>query len=52
MSSLRVGADLSYVATTSDASAIIKSYSPELIVLPILYIIVLIYSYFPLIFKF
>lgn len=36
MSSLRVGADLSYVATTSEASAIIKSYSPELIVLPIL----------------
>ena len=36
ISSLRVGADLSYVFTTNDASPIIKSYSPEMIVLPIL----------------
>ena len=36
MSSLRVGADLSYVLTTRDAAPVIKSYSPELIVLPIL----------------
>ena len=36
MSALRVGADLAYVLTTTDASPVIKSYSPELIVLPIL----------------
>ncbi len=36
MSSLRAGADLSYVFTTSDAAAAIKAYSPELIVLPLL----------------
>jgi ATP-dependent NAD(P)H-hydrate dehydratase len=36
MSSLRVGADLSYVLTTQEASPIIKGYSPEMMVLPIL----------------
>lgn len=36
ISSLKVGADLSYVFTTNDASLPIKSYSPELIVLPLL----------------
>lgn len=36
MSSLRVGADLSYVYCPEEASIPIKSYSPELIVLPYL----------------
>ena len=36
ISSLKVGADLTYVLTTQDASIPIKSYSPELIVLPVL----------------
>ena len=36
MSSLRIGADLAYVLTTSQAAPVIKTYSPELIVLPIL----------------
>ena len=36
ISSMRSGADLAYVLTTRDASPVIKSYSPELIVLPIL----------------
>lgn len=52
MSSLRAGADLSYVATTSDASPIIKSYSPELIVLPILYLIEITHSFFINLFHF
>jgi NAD(P)H-hydrate repair Nnr-like enzyme with NAD(P)H-hydrate dehydratase domain len=42
-SSLKVGADLAYVFTTQDASIPIKSYSPELIVLPILLVKQLIY---------
>ena len=36
ISSLKIGADLAYVFTTADASVPIKSYSPELIVLPLL----------------
>jgi ATP-dependent NAD(P)H-hydrate dehydratase len=36
ISSLRAGADLAYVLTTIEASPIIKSYTPELIVLPLL----------------
>ena len=36
ISSMRAGADLSYVLTTKDAAPIIKSYSPELIVIPVL----------------
>lgn len=36
ISSLRVGADLSYVFTTKEAAPVIKSYTPELIVLPLL----------------
>jgi ATP-dependent NAD(P)H-hydrate dehydratase len=36
ISSLKVGADLAYVFTTAEASLPIKSYSPELIVLPLL----------------
>ncbi|CAF0713339.1 unnamed protein product [Brachionus calyciflorus] len=36
MSSLKAGADLSYILTTREASSIIKTYSPDLIVLPIL----------------
>src|SRR6266487_6266293 len=34
ISTLKIGADLSYVFTTKDAAPIIKSYSPELIVYP------------------
>lgn len=37
ISSLRTGADISYVLSTEDASQIIKSFSPNMIVLPILY---------------
>ncbi|RNA42262.1 ATP-dependent (S)-NAD(P)H-hydrate dehydratase isoform X2 [Brachionus plicatilis] len=36
MSSLKTGADLSYILTTREASSIIKTYSPDLVVLPIL----------------
>ena len=36
MSSLRTGADISYVLTTNDAALPIKSFSPDMIVLPIL----------------
>lgn len=36
MSSVRVGGDLAYVVCCKEASPVIKSYSPELIVLPIL----------------
>lgn len=36
ISALKVGADLSYVFCSSDSSAVIKGYSPELIVLPAL----------------
>ena len=39
LSSLRVGADLSYVFTTKEASPIIKTFSPEMMVLPILYLL-------------
>lgn len=34
ISALKVGADLSYVFCSSDSAAVIKGYSPELIVLP------------------
>ncbi|KAK1167960.1 ATP-dependent (S)-NAD(P)H-hydrate dehydratase-like isoform X1 [Acipenser oxyrinchus oxyrinchus] len=36
VSALKVGADLSHVFCTKDAAAVIKSYSPELIVHPVL----------------
>lgn len=36
ISALKVGADLSHVFCTKDASTVIKSYSPELIVHPVL----------------
>lgn len=36
MSAMKTGADLSYILTTREASSIIKNYSPDLIVLPIL----------------
>lgn len=36
ISALKVGADLSYVVTIKDAANVIKSYSPELMVLPFL----------------
>lgn len=36
MSALRVGADISYVLSTHDAAAVIKTFSPDMIVLPIL----------------
>lgn len=36
ITALRVGADLSYVFTIKDAATVIKSYSPELMVLPYL----------------
>ncbi|XP_022432473.1 ATP-dependent (S)-NAD(P)H-hydrate dehydratase isoform X2 [Delphinapterus leucas] len=36
ISALKVGADLSHVFTTQDAAPVIKSYSPELIVHPVL----------------
>ncbi|KAL7105158.1 hypothetical protein ACP275_07G027600 [Erythranthe tilingii] len=36
ISALRIGADLSHVFCTKDAATVIKSYSPELIVHPIL----------------
>jgi len=36
ISALRVGADLAHVFTTSDAAPIIKSYSPDFIVLPLI----------------
>ncbi|XP_065448094.1 ATP-dependent (S)-NAD(P)H-hydrate dehydratase isoform X1 [Chrysemys picta bellii] len=36
ISALKVGADLSHVFCTKDAAAVIKSYSPELIVHPVL----------------
>eukprot|EP00878_Enallax_costatus_P018574 GHUV01019560.1.p1 GENE.GHUV01019560.1~~GHUV01019560.1.p1 ORF type:complete len:204 (+),score=34.71 GHUV01019560.1:418-1029(+) len=36
MSALRMGCDLAYVFCTPDAAPVIKSYSPELIVLPAL----------------
>ncbi|XP_073050232.1 ATP-dependent (S)-NAD(P)H-hydrate dehydratase isoform X1 [Primulina eburnea] len=36
ISALKIGADLSHVFCTQDAAAVIKSYSPELIVHPIL----------------
>ncbi|XP_066148956.1 uncharacterized protein [Euwallacea fornicatus] len=36
IAALRVGADLSYVFTIKDAAFVIKSYSPELMVLPFL----------------
>jgi ATP-dependent NAD(P)H-hydrate dehydratase len=36
ISSLRTGADLSYVFTTKEAAPVLKGYSPELIVLPLL----------------
>eukprot|EP00070_Physeter_catodon_P046182 XP_028353076.1 ATP-dependent (S)-NAD(P)H-hydrate dehydratase isoform X1 [Physeter catodon] len=36
ISALKVGADLSHVFSTQDAAAVIKSYSPELIVHPVL----------------
>jgi ATP-dependent NAD(P)H-hydrate dehydratase len=36
ISSLRVGADLSFIFTSKEAAPVIKSYSPEMIVLPIL----------------
>lgn len=38
ISSLRVGADLSYIFTTKEAAPVIKSYTPELIVLPLLWV--------------
>ncbi|XP_074819764.1 ATP-dependent (S)-NAD(P)H-hydrate dehydratase isoform X3 [Natator depressus] len=40
ISALKVGADLSHVFCTKDAAAVIKSYSPELIVHPVLYNVV------------
>lgn len=36
LSAMKTGADLSYVFCTSDSSTVIKTYSPELIVLPCL----------------
>ncbi|KAL9274310.1 ATP-dependent (S)-NAD(P)H-hydrate dehydratase-like protein, partial [Drosera capensis] len=36
ISALKIGADLSHVFCTKDAAPIIKSYSPELIVHPVL----------------
>lgn len=36
ISALKVGADLSHVFCTRDAAPVIKSYSPELIVHPLL----------------
>ena len=36
ISALKVGADLSHIFCTSDAASVIKSYSPELIVHPVL----------------
>ncbi|CAH1105299.1 unnamed protein product [Psylliodes chrysocephalus] len=36
ISTLKVGADLAYVFCNKDAATVIKSYSPELIVLPVL----------------
>ncbi|XP_023014234.2 NAD(P)HX dehydratase isoform X1 [Leptinotarsa decemlineata] len=36
ISALKVGADLSYVFCNKEAATVIKSYSPELIVLPVL----------------
>ncbi|MBV97263.1 ATP-dependent (S)-NAD(P)H-hydrate dehydratase, partial [Eschrichtius robustus] len=36
ISALKVGADLSHVFSTQDAAPVIKSYSPELIVHPVL----------------
>lgn len=36
ITALKVGADLSYVFTIKDAAVVIKSYSPELMVLPFL----------------
>ncbi|ONI28644.1 hypothetical protein PRUPE_1G152800 [Prunus persica] len=36
ISALKIGADLSHVFCTKDAAAVIKSYSPELIVHPVL----------------
>ncbi|XP_003737248.1 ATP-dependent (S)-NAD(P)H-hydrate dehydratase [Galendromus occidentalis] len=36
MSALRLGADLVYIVTTKEAAPVIKSYSPELMVLPYL----------------
>lgn len=36
MGSLKTGADLSYILTTHEASSIIKTYSPDLVVLPVL----------------
>jgi len=36
ISAMRLGADLSYVICTRDASQVIKSYSPDLIVVPLL----------------
>ncbi|KAK8957052.1 ATP-dependent (S)-NAD(P)H-hydrate dehydratase [Platanthera zijinensis] len=36
VSALKIGADLSHVFCTKDAAAVIKSYSPELIVHPVL----------------
>lgn len=37
ISALRVGCDLCYVISSKDAAPVIKSYSPELIVYPLLY---------------
>lgn len=36
MSSLRTGADISYILSTQDASQVIKTFSPDMIVLPVL----------------
>ncbi len=36
ISALRTGADITYVLTTQDAAPVIKSFSPDMIVLPIL----------------
>lgn len=36
LSALKVGGDLSYVFSTADAATVIKTYSPELIVYPVL----------------
>lgn len=36
ISALKVGADLSYVITVKDAAVVLKTYSPELMVLPFL----------------
>lgn len=36
ISALRAGADIAYVLTIQDASSVIKTFSPDMIVLPVL----------------